>query len=350
MSKPAESKPPTPAAEAPKPVVPEATDPVKTGKPVKKTIIKPKHSTSISFDITNKTALSDLAKKYNPPTPPAEVQPPTTKSDYFEKLDVAIRMELDHGQTHTIDVQPDLRFPFQYFLYNVSNKYPDLTTKSHPFVSTFTLVAYQQILFNSFLLICDLYSRDQASFFAQRYKNVSQKMDLLTKLLDCHIPQELELLLSQLAPTYDPQRKLMTFVPSLAGFDFNLDLGRIVPPQMMILAHHLLASVRTNSEPETILRTFYAAPILTVNEVVYTPSHFLGAYFDINQRPTNHPNWLNSRFENVFNPVIGRALIQRPTLAKARMIPSAYDAPEDIDPYEFLLAFSEDNIGWIELE
>lgn len=34
------------------------------------------HSTSIQFDISNKTALSDLSTRYNPPTLPSEPVPP----------------------------------------------------------------------------------------------------------------------------------------------------------------------------------------------------------------------------------------------------------------------------------
>lgn len=112
----------------------------------------------------------------------------------------------------------------------------------------------------------------------------------------------------------------------------------------MILAHHLLASVRTNSDPETILRTFYSTVVTTIDDVNITPANYLGGYFDRNQRPTNHANWLNTRFEKVFNPVIGRVLLQRPTLARCRLHPFEYPEPENVDIYELLLCYSEDNI------
>lgn len=269
---------------------------------------------------------------------------PKPRSTYFEKLEMAVRMELDHGTQHIIDVQPDLRFPLQYMLYNVIEQFPDLTVKSHPFVSKFTLVAYQQMLFNAYLLICDLHSRELVSFHAAKFKSDPTKMDFLTKLLDCYVPADLEPILNALAPTFDPQRRLQLYVPTFAGFDFSLDFGRRVPQSMFMLAHHILASVRTNSDPETILRTFYATPILTTNSVNFTPANFLGAYFDRNQRPTHHANWINSRFETVFNPVIGRALLQRPTLAKIRLTPYDVDNIETLDTYEFLLCYSDDNV------
>jgi len=229
-------------------------------------------------------------------------------------------------------------------MYNIAEEYPDLTTKAHPYVSTFALIAYQQLMLNAYLLVCDLYARETASYFAQSYKNDTLKSDFLSRLLSCYIPPDLELLINNLAPTYDPQRRLQVYVPSLSAYDFLTDYGRSVPPSMFILAHHLLASSRTNAEPETILRTFYATTILEIGNTTYTSSNFLGGYFDRLQRPTNHTNWLNSRFEKIFNPVIGRALVQRPTLAKTRMHIQHYPNAELVNPYDLLLCYSETNL------
>lgn len=303
-----------------------------------------KLSTSIQFDISNKTALADLSKRYNPPQPPSESSVPQKKSTYFEKLDVATRLDLDHGISHIIDVQPDLRFPLQYFMYNITEEYPELNVKAHPFVSTFTLIAYQQIMLNAYLLICDLHARENISYFTQDYKNDTLKSDFLSGLMSSYVPPDLEILINNLAPTYDPQRRLQSYVPSLAGFDFLLDFGRIVPPSMFLLAPHLLASTRSNADPETVLHQFYSTQIATVNNLPLYPSHFLGGYFDRLQRPTFHSNWLNSRFENIFNPVIGKALAQRPTLAKTKLEPPVFQDPAQINPYDLLLCYSEDNL------
>lgn len=199
-------------------------------------------------------------------------------------------------------------------------------------------------MLNAYLLICDLHASENISYFAQSYKNNSLKSDYLSKLMSTYVPPDLEVLINNLAPTYDPQRRLQLYVPSLAAYDFLTDYGRSVPPSMFILAHHLLASSRTNAEPETILRTFYATTILEVGNTHFTPANFIGGYFDRLQRPTAHANWLNSRFEKIFNPVISRALIQRPTLAKTRLQSQHYNNAESVNPYEFLLCYSETNI------
>lgn len=121
--------------------------------------------------------LKDLFKRYNPPPPISETSLPLKKSSCFEKLDVATRLELDHELSHVIDVQPDLRFPFQYFMFNIAEDYPELTSKAHPYVSTFTLIAYEQLLFNAYLLACDLHARDTLSYHATFYKNNSLRSD-----------------------------------------------------------------------------------------------------------------------------------------------------------------------------
>lgn len=128
--------------------------------------------------------------------------------------------------------------PTPYFMYNVAEEYPELNLISHPFVRTFTLIAYQQLMLNDYLLICDIHARGNISIFAQSYKNDALKSDYLlqTRLMNSYVPPDLELLINNLASTYDPQRRLQSYVPSLAGFDFNLDFGRIVPPSMFILA------------------------------------------------------------------------------------------------------------------
>ncbi|KAK9871897.1 hypothetical protein WA026_015146 [Henosepilachna vigintioctopunctata] len=161
---------------------------------------------------------------------------------------------------------------------------------------------------------------------AAKFKNDPSKMDFSTKLLNCYVPPDLEVLLDALSPTYDPQRRLQLYVPSFAGLSFELNFERCLPPSMLILAYHLLASIRTNSDPEEILLTFYATTILTMDDLTFTPANFFGAYLDRNQRPTNHINWIKSRFERVFHPVVGRVLLQRPTLAKIHMHPQEYDA------------------------
>ncbi|KAK9892665.1 hypothetical protein WA026_021518 [Henosepilachna vigintioctopunctata] len=68
-----------------------------------------KHKTAVQFEISNITSLSDLEKRFNPANPPPEAPTPKACSSYFEKLDIAVLMELDHGTQHIIDVQPDLR-------------------------------------------------------------------------------------------------------------------------------------------------------------------------------------------------------------------------------------------------
>ncbi|CAH1106903.1 unnamed protein product [Psylliodes chrysocephalus] len=75
----------------------------------------------VTYVLVMNTSSIQIAKKLTPVTPAPEAPTPKSKSTYFEKLDVAVRMELD------------LRFPLQYIMYTTAETYPDLTVKSHPF-------------------------------------------------------------------------------------------------------------------------------------------------------------------------------------------------------------------------
>ncbi|KAK9873284.1 hypothetical protein WA026_021773 [Henosepilachna vigintioctopunctata] len=173
-----------------------------------KTSPSSKHSTRVNFNLSNKTSLSDLAKRYNPTYGPGPTLQPAKKSSYSEKLDVPVRMELDHGTSHIVDVQRDLRFPFQYSTYCITERYPEVNVKSHPFISTFKLTAYDQLILIAYVLICYTYSREIPSYYTFKYNSETIRMDYLSKLMECFVPLHLESLLNSFAPTYDPQRKL----------------------------------------------------------------------------------------------------------------------------------------------
>lgn len=96
-----------------------------------KTFPQKRKTTSVSFHIINKPAPTDLTKRFNPVLPAPEQSFPSKKSTYFEKFDVATWLELDHGSFYLIDVQPGLRFPLRYIMYNICEEYPELTVKAH---------------------------------------------------------------------------------------------------------------------------------------------------------------------------------------------------------------------------
>lgn len=58
----------------------------------------------------------------------------------------------------------------------------------------------------------------------------------------------------------------------------------------------------------------------------------------------NHPNWHTTGSEKIFNPVVCKALVQRPTLAETRLEPPNFADQVTLSPYDLLLCYSENNL------
>jgi hypothetical protein len=127
-------------------------------------------------------------------------------------------------------------------------------------------------------------------------------------------------------------------VPSLAGYSHEHDFGRTIPPALFFTAHHILASTRTNKDPDDVLDDFYGLDLLILNGKAYSAANYFGTWIGY-----RHENWVNRDFEDFFNPLVGRALTQRPTLSKIPLVaPTSTTA--DFNPYEFFIGSIPDNL------
>lgn len=142
----------------------------------------------------------------------------------------------------------------------------------------------------------------------------------------------------------DPSRTHLVYVPNLASFSWNHDFGRLVPPHIMIIAHNIIASLRTNQIPEEVLLAFFTANVCQVAEVNYTVSECLGGWYRLENTNRIHYNWINMAVEELFNPVVGRALTNRPSLAKIRVHSANLGPAAACNPYLTLFNMSGDNL------
>lgn len=296
-------------------------------------------------EIRNHAALSKIASRLDPlltlPEPPV----PAPKSDFFEKLNMAAKIELNSGDYFTIDVQPDLRFPFYYSLYNTTRTFPDNDIKPYPYVSPFSLVAYEQCLLIGQLLLNDMHNRPIVSYDANSFRRNNGTKDFLDAIQAAIVPAHMEPVLQQLVGVIDPNRPQLVYVPDLAAFSWKHDFGRLVPPAIMLIAHNIIARVRGNAEPEDILRQFYQTVVTTIHNEDYTVAHFLGGYYRIGVLDYEHINWLNQAVEDLFNPIVGRALTNRPTLAKIRLTPVVIPVGGHVNPYALLLNYNQESFA-----
>jgi hypothetical protein len=258
-------------------------------------------------------------------------------------MNISENIELDSGAPATYDVQPDTRFLANYVQYNIASQYPDYNIKGHPNVSPLSIAAYCMLLINAHLLGCDAYYRPQKSWIAATFLNDQSRKDYFDVLLNCRVPGFLKDILSELAPVYDARRTNHCFVPSLAGYHHAHDFGRSLPPQIWIHAHHLLATVNSRTDPDTYQAMIYETLIHTHDNQEYYIGNFLGTHYG-----NEHSNWVNQDFEGFFNPLVGRALTQRPTFAKMPIEPmttqTTSTSPQDyLNAYIYFLVADDEN-------
>ncbi|UBZ25877.1 coat protein [Fusarium mangiferae partitivirus 1] len=291
------------------------------------------------FELRTPAALAALSKRFAPVLIQEDETPvPPGNADYFSRMMLPTNIELDSGNYATIDCQFDTRFIKNYIEYHVASLYPSLDVKGHPYVSPLTIAGYCLTLFYAHIFNCDATFRPNKSWYCERLLSDAPFTDLNNLFLNCAVPQFLADLLTQISPVYDARRSNFLFVPSLAGYSHEHDFGRTIPPSLYYRAHHILASTRTNKDPDDVLDDFYASNIVEYNGKIYTPANYFGTWIGY-----THPNWVNQDFHAFFNPIVGRALTQKPTFARASFAPDDYDENE-FNIYEFLLLGSPDNL------
>lgn len=113
----------------------------------------------------------------------------------------------------------------------------------------------------------------------------------------------------------------------------------------MLAAHNEIAIARGNNpNPDEIIRNFYNTHIITVAGVDYTVANLLGGCYRFNNSKYMHDNWLNQAIQEIFNPIVGRSLTNRPTLKRLNITPTHFAQANQINPYSMVFAYNEVNL------
>jgi hypothetical protein len=293
-----------------------------------------------AVDLKTPAALAALARRFEPVVlQPDDTPRALADKDYFSRLAMPRNVEHDSGSNATYDVQSDNRFLANYIQYNIAQDYPEMNVKGHPMVSPLTLAGYCMLLFNAHLLGCDSYFRPTKSYWCKNFHTDQGRKDYFDVLLNCHVPTFMADFLIEVAPVYDARRTNHIFVPTLAGYSHLHDFGRSLPPQIWLQVHNLLATTSTRKDPDDYQDDVYELPVLTFNNQDFDICHYFGTRYGF-----NHDNWLNHDFESFFNPIVGRALTQKPTFGKLNITPQNYPDMSHFDIYGHFLVADDDNI------
>lgn len=271
-------------------------------------------------------ALANLAKRFAP----IEVQPDDDskalpQTDIFTVLALDRNIELDQGDNRTYDVIPDFRGIMAACAKEISTIYADVNIKGHPIVTPLSYMAYCLSLTYALALIFDCHSRRIKSFSAQNWMDDRDKKDFYSRVQHLRIPTFLQSILKGLSPVYDPRRSGHEFVYTLAGFVHKLDFGRIIPVTSLWKAHDLLASTRSNIDPQQLLYTWYSANVYTINNVPVANGNLYGTALRnaADNAAFARNNFMTSFIETVFNGVTSRFHSTRPTFKRTPL-----DVPE----------------------
>lgn len=298
--------------------------------------------TDVHVKIKNSDTMLKLAQKMKAVGIKDIPPKPNRTNDWLQRIQLNNKSESSNAADFTIDVQPDFRFPFAYIVYKVIQHYPTYDIKSHPNVSLYTMIMYEQIMFTTFLLLQDDLCRRIKSAWCQTYTRDPEKRDYLNLLQNLQISTELAEIIECFASVYDPARLECEFVPSLSGGSFKHDYGRLMPPQIFLLMHNLISELRPNVPIEEILRTFYNTHICTVENQHYNVTHFIGGYFLAQDATRAYNHWIREIVESVFNPALGRTHVQRPTLARVPFTPQVCPNAHP-NLYDLLLNYNEED-------
>jgi len=300
-------------------------------------------ATTRGFNIVNSDKLNRLATRFaKPESAPDSAPQPPPKNDLFDRISIEQKIQLDTGFDATIDVQPDFRFIVLALAFHVNKLYLQLEQKNRPLLTPPSLLAYCIFLVNGFLLVCDKYGRHFPSQHARQFLSDTDGQQVLEILLRCYIPPFVIDILRGLAPTVFPRRPGIELIPTFAGFSFEHDFGRFIPPQMFTIAHTIAASVRGNSDPDAILAQWFESELVSYGTTQVKIGHLLGAGIDSSGR---YENWFQSTCIGIFNPVVLRSLSQRPTFQRIPHTPHDTHL-KNINPYTFLLNSDETNVTY----
>jgi hypothetical protein len=295
-----------------------------------------------AIELRTPAALAAIAKRFAPIVNQTDDTPvPPPNADYFARMNMPSNIELDSGNYATIDVQFDTRFIMNYILYHSTNRASEMNFKGHPYATPLSYAGYCLTMLYSFMLAIDVTFRPEKSWHAARFMSDAERKDLYDVLLSSRVPTWFADLLIELAPVFDPRRNNILMVPTLAGYIHSLDFGRTFPPSIFYTAHHLLASTRTNMDPDQVIDSLMGCPLITHGANVFTVSNYLGTWYESG----HHPNFVNQDYMSFFNPLVGRFLTQRPTFARLPFSQETLAENGQGNIYTTFLLASDENIS-----
>lgn len=264
-----------------------------------------------AFEVSNSQKLRAFARKFDRPAPPDVNQAPQPKprNDIFERMDLPRNIRQTSSLAQHIDVTPDTRYIFLFIVFNVCKLYPSLEQNGRPLLTPSSLVAYCLFLTYGFMLINDYQGRPHPSFWAHNFMDSRARRTLYESLLRCYVPSFMMPIFHALADTSDPRRTGLEYFATLAGSFFDIDFGRLIPPQVFIFAHNMSTEQDTSRKPEEAIENLLEWAVFR-NNATNTEIN-VAQYFSAATEDGTYYSWMYQTLNLLFSPVTGKSILRR---------------------------------------
>nr|BCL64201.1 capsid protein [Neurospora discreta partitivirus 3] len=285
------------------------------------------------------TRLSSLEKKTAALTF-KDVQLPENSANALTLLKSNSAAKTQTANEWIIDVFPNF-IPILTFVMSISATMAQLVDhREHSKTSTATIAMYNMTIIYGYFLVSDIFVRPTPSSHASSWSQTTWKESFVEFLMTLPVPEQLETLLAQFAPTVSERRSNVFYIPSAAGFSHDHYYGRFFPLSFFTAIHDCTATLPGNSARHTVLNDLLPRHIYSTPTAEIHFGNLLGHTLTADNHTTNYVNTkFYQMFQSVFNPVLFRDYQRRSTLATIDLEPS-----ESLNAYDLLFSASSSNL------
>jgi hypothetical protein len=291
-----------------------------------------------AFDLQAPAKFESFKLKNKKEAPGTSAPSSAPADTLLAQMSIDVKNTTSNGNHAVIDFQGDFRPILMALCFYAAQFYDALDVKQHSKVSPPSLVAYFLFVIYSFYLISDLEARPTPSVHT-RFLSTPEFLDFKAFILQLPVPDFLVKFFQAAAPTADPRRPNITYVPSFACFSYYHDFGRLFPIAIFIQCHNFVISQKTNDAPEDLINKMMGLNVYGSRRI----GNFFGQMLDDGTSNNSYAHQLFQAFEGVINPALARSRSQRNVYSRITHHVQPYTSTPN--PYQLMMSCDEDNVS-----
>lgn len=273
------------------------------------------------------------------PAPESSAPSSAPNDDLLSRIAIDTRNSVSSGLSHVIDFQGNILPVFMAITLYIGTNYDTLAFKNHSKLSPASLTGYCLALVYIYYLLNDLYVRPSPSKFTD-FMNTPEYMELLAQFKSLPVPSFMLKFFQAAAPTSDPRRPNINFIPSFACFDFTHDFGKYLPVSIFFQSHDYVLAKKMNEPAEDLFSKLL--------DIKFFGNYYIGQLFGANLSDGtanfSYASQLAQAFEGIVSPALARARSQKTVYARINFhVQTPPASVDNTNPYRFLLPLDDDN-------